>query len=221
MPRDFEDHCWKDVIDAKTLEVYRGYERAIGIGDQPALLAIDLYQRVYQGGARPVHELHRQHRGTCGEHAWNAIEPTLRLFEAARAAGLPVIYSTDDLAAKLREGRRFEAHAFDIKEEFAPRPGDLVITKQHASVFHGTPLVSNLNQLGVRSLIVCGESTSGCVRATVVDAVSYGFDTVVVEECTFDRSELSHKVSLFDIHMKYGDVVTLDDAASYLAGTGA
>ena len=215
MPRDFEDHCWLDVIDPKDLEVYRGYERPIHIGDRPALLAVDLYRSVYAGGARPVHEIHREHRGSCGEYAWSAIAPTQRLFTAARAAGLPIIYSTDDLQAKLRNrsagSRRFDEQSFLIKEEFAPHPGDIVVTKQRASVFHGTPMVSILNELGVRSLIVCGESTSGCVRASVVDAVSHGYPTVVVEECTFDRHLLSHKIALFDLHHKYAGVMHLDE----------
>ncbi len=224
MPRDFEDHCWKDVVDARALEVYRGYERDIAIGEKPALLVIDLYKLVYQGGAQPVHEIHREHRGSCGEYAWNAIAPTQRLFRSARAAGIPIIYSTDDLQAKLRaqargkSNRRFDEQSFVIKEEFTPQPGDLVITKQRASVFHGTPIISNLNELGVKSLIVCGESTSGCVRASVVDAVSYGYDTVVVEECTFDRHLLSHKISLFDLHHKYAGVVPIDDVIAHLDG---
>ncbi len=221
MPRDFEDHCWKDVIDAEALEVYRGYERDIHIGAKPALLAIDLYNLVYQGGARPVHEIFMEHRGTCGEYAWNAIAPTQRLFRAARAAGIPIIYSTDDLAAKLHaraRRRSFDEQSFMIKEEFSPRPGDLVITKQRASVFHGTPIIANLNELGVKSLIVCGESTSGCVRASVVDAVSYGYDTVVVEECTFDRHLLSHKISLFDLHHKYAGVMHANEVIAHLDG---
>ena len=80
---------------------------------------------------------------------------------------------------------------------------DVVITKQRASVFFGTPLVAHLTQLGVQTLIICGESTSGCVRATAVDAYSHGFHVVLVEECCFDRSILSHKVNLFDMHHKY------------------
>jgi nicotinamidase-related amidase len=99
----------------------------------------------------------------------------------------------------------------EIHEAFRPEPGDLVIHKQRASGFYGTPLAANLTMLGVNSLIVCGESTSGCVRASVVDAYSHGFHTVVVEECVFDRSALSHKVSLFDLHHKYADVMHLDE----------
>ena len=105
-----------------------------------------------------------------------------------------------------------------IRPEFKPQPGDVVITKQRASVFYGTPLMAHLTQLGIQTLIVCGESTSGCVRATAVDAYSNGFHVVLVEECCFDRSELSHKVNLFDMHHKYTDVMHLNEVVAHLDG---
>ena len=94
----------------------------------------------------------------------------------------------------------------------------MVIWKQRASAFQGTPLFSHLSILGVQSLIVCGESTSGCVRASVVDAYSNGFHISLVEECTFDRAELTHKVNLFDLHHKYADVMHLDEIVAHLDG---
>src|SRR5262249_22547458 len=105
---------------------------------------------------------------------------------------------------------------YAIRPEFKPQPGDVVITKQRASVFYGTPLLAHLTQLGIQTLIVCGESTSGCVRATAVDAYSNGFHVVLVEECCFDRSPLSHKVNLFDMHHKYTDVMHLSDVVAHL-----
>jgi maleamate amidohydrolase len=105
-----------------------------------------------------------------------------------------------------------------IRPEFKPQQGDVVITKQRASVFYGTPLMAHLTQLGIQTLIVCGESTSGCVRATAVDAYSNGFHVVLVEECCFDRSELSHKVNLFDMHHKYTDVMHLNEVVAHLDG---
>ncbi len=95
---------------------------------------------------------------------------------------------------------------------------DVVITKQRASVFFGTPLTAHLTQLGVQTLIICGESTSGCVRATAVDAYSHGYHVVLVEECCYDRSILSHKVNLFDMHHKYCDVMHVDEVVSHLGG---
>jgi len=93
-----------------------------------------------------------------------------------------------------------------------------VIYKQRASAFAGTPLFSHLALLGIQSLIVCGESTSGCVRASVVDAYSNGFHVTIAEQCTYDRSELIHKVNLFDLHHKYADVMHLDEVVAHLDG---
>ena len=106
------------------------------------------------------------------------------------------------------------AAKYAIRPEFKPQPQDVVITKQRASVFFGTPLIAHLTQLGV----ICGESTSGCVRATAVDAYSHGFHVVLVEECCFDRCILSHKVNLFDMHHKYVDVMHVDEVVAHLDG---
>ena len=81
-----------------------------------------------------------------------------------------------------------------------------------------TPLIAHLQMLRVNSLTICGESTSGCVRASTVDAYSYGFHNVLVEECTYDRSMLSHKVNLFDLHHKYADVLHVDEVLAHLDG---
>src|SRR5262249_7806475 len=137
----------------------------------------------------------------CGEYAHAAITPTKRLFAAARAAGLPVFYTTMDVradsrpravAATKRQKLQIEPELYAIRADFRPEPGDTIITKQRASAFFGTPLVAHLTQLGVRTVVICGESTSGCVRASAVDAYSHGLHVVLVEECCFDRSLLSH-----------------------------
>lgn len=227
MSQAFEDHCWKDLVPADVLDIYSHYVRSVGVREAPALVAIDLYELAYEGGARPVADLHRTYPSSCGENAWAAIEPTKRLFAAARAAGLPIFYSTADTRAEAkpnfvtatrRQGTRVTAEAFAIRPEFRPQPGDVVIAKQRASAFYGTPLAAHLTQLGVRTTIICGESTSGCVRATAVDAYSHGFHVVLVEECCFDRSMLSHKVNLFDMHHKYADVLHLDAVLGHLEG---
>lgn len=223
MTRDFEDHCWQDVIPADELDVYRTFfgREVQGIGPKPALLAIDLYKKVYRGGPGPVVEINKQHRGACGDYAWNAIAPTVKLFAAARAAGLPVIYTTGSGSDAVSATNRQKSNepigdGYDIKEEFAPEPDDLIIRKQRASGFYGTPLVAHLNLMGVESLIMCGESTSGCLRASVVDAFSAGYHVVVAEECCFDRSLISHKVALFDLHHKYADVLHVDEVVAGL-----
>lgn len=227
MADDFEDHCWKDIVPQEVLDIYSHYARTTFVGSAPALLAIDLYELAYQGGSKPVAELHKVYASSCGEYAHAAIAPTLRLFAAARAAGIPIFYTTQDTqpdhaptrvtATKRRNVPRDPA-LYAIKGEFKPQPGDVVIPKQRASAFYGTPLLAHLTQLGIQTVIVCGESTSGCVRASAVDAYSNGFHVVLVEECCFDRSLISHKVNLFDLHHKYADVMHLDEVVSHLEG---
>jgi maleamate amidohydrolase len=191
----FEDHCWKDVIPEADIKLYAGWRRETFVGPRPALLAIDLYDVVYRGGPHSPYELNDRFAGTCGIYAHEAIAPTQRLFAGARAVGLPVIY-----------------------QAFTPQPADIVVYKQRASAFQGTPLFSHLALLGIQSLIVCGESTSGCVRASVVDAYSNGFHVTIAEQCTFDRAELTHKVNLFDLHHKYADVMHIDEILAHLEG---
>jgi len=227
MANDFEDHCWKDVVSADVLDIYAHYVRNIFVGPSPALLAIDLYELAYQGGAKPVSELHKTYPSSCGEYAHAAIEQTKRLFKAARAASIPIFYTTQDTqpdgaptrvtATKRRDVPRDPAF-YAIRADFKPQPGDVIVPKQRASGFYGTPLLAHLIQLGIQTLIVCGESTSGCVRASSVDAYSHGFHVVIVEECCFDRSLLSHKVNLFDLHHKYADVMHVDDVIAHLVG---
>jgi len=223
----FNDHCWKDVIPQADLQLYAGWRRETFVGPRPALLAIDLYDLVYRGGAHPPIEINDRHPNTCGVFAHRTIEPTKRLFAAARRAGIPIFYCTQETrpnnrpqgAVSTRSQRaRPAADAYAIYHEFTPEASDVVIWKQRASAFQGTPLLSHLSILGIQSLIMCGESTSGCVRASAVDAYSSGFHVSLVEECTFDRAELTHKVNLFDLHHKYVDVMHLDEVVSHLDG---
>jgi maleamate amidohydrolase len=224
----FNEHCWKDVIPQADLELYSGWRRETFVGERPALIAIDLYDLVYRGGPHPPHELNERYPNSCGIFAHRAIAPTKRLFDAARRAGIPVFFCTQDTrannrppgATSTRRQRRVAADGYAIYDEFTVEPGDVVIWKQRASIFQGTPLVSHLSLIGVRSLIVCGESTSGCVRASVVDGYSSGFHVTLVEECTFDRAELTHKVNLFDLAHKYADVMHVDEVIAHLDGTG-
>ena len=221
----FEDHCWKDVVPADVLDLYAHYRRETFVGPRPALLVVDLYELAYRGGPNPVNEVAREFPSSCGINAWKAIEPTKRLRAAARTAGIPVFYTTGDTRASSKPSLIKATHRragkalpddFDIFPDFAPEPGEVVITKQRASAFYGTPIAAHLTQLGVQSLIVIGESTSGCVRASTVDGYSAGYHMTLVEECCFDRSEISHKVNLFDLHHKYADVMKVADVIGSL-----
>jgi maleamate amidohydrolase len=221
----FEDHCWQDVISSETLELYKHYKRQTYVGPAPALVAIDLYELAYQGGNLPVPEVSKTYPSSCGEYAHAAIPPTQKLFAAARQAGIPIFYSTSEtrgdadvrvVTATNRRGVPRDPSVYEIRADFAPQPTDTIVRKMRASAFYGTPLLAQLVRLGIQSIIVCGESTSGCVRASAVDAYSNGFHVTLVEECCFDRHLLSHKVNLFDMHHKYADVMTCDDVVRHL-----
>jgi len=222
---DSQDHCWRDVIPEEVRNLYAHYRRESEFGPAPALIAIDLYELAYQGGALPVSEVAKSFPSSCGEYAWAAIKPTRRLFAAARAAGLPIFYSTSEMRpdsrpkavrATKRRGIPLDPALYEIRPEFQPQPQDTVIRKSRASAFFGTPLAAHLTQLGVRSVIMFGESTSGCLRASAVDAYSHGFEVAVVEECCYDRSLISHKVNLFDLHHKYASVLHVDRVIAQL-----
>lgn len=223
MTTGFEDHCWKDIATPEMLKVYSAYARDVHVGEKPALVLIDLYNCVFEGGPRVVTDLVDQFPSSCGEYAWTAIAPTLALISACRKAAIPVIHVTAETREQTdmsgtrpaqRRRRSASSDAFEIKEEFKPHPTDIIVYKRRASGFFGTLLASHLVRLGAGSVIIAGETTSGCVRSTAVDSYSHGYHTVVVEECCFDRSSLIHKVNLFDIHHKYADVTRLDDVLS-------
>jgi len=220
----FNEHCWKDVVPESDLKLYAGWRRETFVGPRPALVCIDLYDLVYSGGAHPPAELNDRYPNTCGIYAHRAIAPTKRLIAAARGAGIPIFFCTQDIrpnnrppgAVSTRRKREVPDDGYGIYREFALEPGDILIPKQRASIFAVTPLASHLALLGAQSLIVCGESTSGCVRASVVDGYSSGHHVTVVEECTYDRAELTHKVNLFDMHNKYADVMHIDEVVAHL-----
>lgn len=226
----FEDHCWKDVVPAEDLKLYETYVRDTFVGPDAAVLAIDLYNVVYRGGPGSPYELEAKHPNSCGIYAHQAIAPTQAVLKAARAAGLPIFFCTKDVAPNNRPADAIStkrrqtipgADDYDIYHAFEVHKGDIVIRKQRASMFEGTPLKSHLALLGVRTLIVMGEATSGCVRATVVEGFSAGYHINVVEECVFDRAPLTHKVNLFDMHHKYADVMHVEEVVAHLDALSA
>jgi maleamate amidohydrolase len=194
-----------------------GFHGRAGFGLRPALLVID----VNVGFTDPESPL------ACGlEGVVVAIQ---RLLGEARAAGLPVVYTT----VSYDKGDRLAAAAFidkipalltleagsrwvEIDPRIAPLPDEPVLNKLFASAFFGTPLSSLLTAAGCDGVIVTGASTSGCVRATVVDALQHGFRPVVPREAVGDRNPTAHEANLYDIDTKYGDVVSLDEVVAQL-----
>ena len=199
-----------------------------GFGTSPVLLLIDLYRGVYGDRPEPLLEAVKTWLGSCGLAAWNAVPFIQELLKTARAAGVPIIHTTglDDAAGPGWGGQRAakmdpEAMARDrrkyqIIDQVAPVPGEIVVRKASPSGFWGTPLAGYLTALGVDTVITCGESTSGCVRASVVDGCTYRYRMIVVEECVFDRHEACHAINLFDMNQKYADVLPLAEVLRYL-----
>ena len=186
-----------------------------------ALIVIDLYNLVYEGGDKPVNDLIDQFPAACGEQAYRAIEPTNRLITLFRDRGLPVFFSTKDFERSQRSGNATHRPRnipkptdYEICPAIDFQPTDVLIKKLKASAFFGTSLREHLQRLGVDDLFVAGESTSGCVRASVVDAFSLGYRVCVVEDCVFDQNGVSHAVSLYDLQHKYGHVSRLSGLES-------
>ncbi|MGQ0656308.1 MAG: isochorismatase family protein [Betaproteobacteria bacterium] len=222
------EHLWNDVVDAPTQALLAKRGVPPFAGTRPAIVAVDLYDLVYDGGPRPVRELIERYPASCGEHAWRALPATVELYKRARALGVPVVHVTYDTRAETdprgihptnRQRRQSDLSLYRIKAELAPLEGELVVYKKRASAFFGTPLAAFLNELGADSLLVVGESTSGCVRSSVVEAWSLGYPVGVVADCVYDRCPLTHKASLFDMHLKYASVMALEQACAAMGRT--
>lgn len=205
-----------------------GEKRRREFGERPALLLIDLYRWVFGDEPEEITEAVKRWPGSCGLAGWQALPAIQQLLSAARSAGIPVIHTTgaeleivawsngdretDDPEMADRIRRKNE-----IIPEVAPIPGELVIRKSSPSAFWGTPLIGHLVSHGIDTILVGGETTSGCVRASVVDGCTSRFRMFVVEDCVFDRHEACHAIDLFTMHQKYGSVISLDEALTYLS----
>ncbi len=201
-----------------------------GVGKRPAVLLVDLYRNVFGDTPEPLLEAIKTWPASCGLAGWTALPHIQRLLGEARALGIPVVHVTGLEGmpgwrdATPRGGQISETpealerlrRRYEIVDELAPIDGEVVLRKTSPSAFWGTPIVGLLNGLGVDTLVVAGESTSGCVRATVVDGKAYRYKMVVAEECVFDRNEAPHAINLFDLDQKYADVVPVEEAIAYL-----
>jgi maleamate amidohydrolase len=208
-----------------------GFGARMGFGKRPALLVVDVNYAFCGDKPEPILESIRRWPTSCGEEAWEGVRVIQRLIEAARAKGLPVIYTTNKKRPdmwdngswswkntrqneRLRTQTNLDPNA--VVHEIAPGPKDILIQKQKPSAFYATPLQSYLTLLGCDSLLVTGATTSGCVRASVLDAFSSNYRVAVVEDACFDRSQASHAVSLCDMHAKYADIVESTEVIDFI-----
>lgn len=202
-----------------------GHGKRAGLGERPALVIVDVTYGFVGDRSEPILDSLERWPLSSGEEGWQAVEAIRALLDAARELAVPVAYTAPVERQRSsrwaeKNSRRAESESREdrntIVPAIAPHPGDIVIRKEKASGFFGTPLAGRLIELGVDSLLVTGGTTSGCVRATVVDGFSYNFRVAVVEEGVFDRGQASGALSLFDMQQKYADVISLEDALRYL-----
>lgn len=196
-----------------------GMGERIGPGVAPAIAVVDM-NRAFTDSRFPLGD---------GEAAAPALAAIASLLAVARPLGVPVFYTTTFSTAHrsvkgLWKGSGGEPdhpllsspEAHEIPAQIAPAPDDVVLPKAKPSAFWQTGLADLLAYDRIDTLVVCGMSTSGCVRATVVDAFSHNLRVLVPEECVADRGEFAHKASLFDMDMKYADVLPVSEAVAYL-----
>ena len=205
--------------DEQAQKVYAaaGLGQAVTLGSRPAVLVVDFSC----GFTDP--------ECTLGADMSAEVEATRRLLDAGRAKGLPVIFTTIGYEPSLKDGGlwlqkvptlgdlQIGGHWVEIDPRLEPREDETIVLKKGASAFFGTNLPAILVSQGVDSVILCGATTSGCIRATAIDLLQYGYPTLVPRECVGDRAQAPHEANLFDINAKYADVVPLDDVLEYVA----
>ncbi|MEU7632334.1 isochorismatase family protein [Nocardia sp. NPDC049220] len=210
-----------------------GYGNRLGFGSRPALLVVDATYSFCGPEPLPILDAIEVNRRSCGDRAWAALGPIRELLTAARAAAVPIVFSTmRDPASPAYEpglwgakntrgvedgGTGGDSRDNEVLDEIAPRAGELVLAKDKPSIFAGTGLAAYLIARGVDSLIVCGGTSSGCVYATAVDGFSHNYRVTVAREASFDRVDSPHWAALLDIDMKYGDVVDTGEVLEHLA----
>lgn len=223
---------WDDYITERDREVYRlgGFAKRGQLSPKLAVLVIDTVYHSVGDRPEPILESVKRFPASCGEAGWAAIGRIKSLLASARAAGVPVVYVIPrepddsrgygrylDKMPAVSQTQEIAGHrSKDVVERIAPQKGDKVVRKPKSSGFFRTGLAETLEEMGVDSVVITGCTTSGCIRLTAADAFQYDLHAAVVEECVYDRGEASHAVNLFDIDAKYADVISLDQALSYI-----
>ncbi len=204
--------------DKQARQVYEraGLGASVTLGSRPAVLVVDFSC----GFTDPECAL--------GSDLTAEVEATRRLLDTARAKGLPILFTTIGFEPSLRDGGlwlqkvptlgelQVGGRWVEIDPRLEPQENETIVLKKGASAFFGTNLASILISQGIDTVVLCGATTSGCIRATAIDLLQYGFPTLVPRECVGDRAQAPHEANLFDIQAKYADVVPLEEALAYV-----
>ncbi|AYD04860.1 isochorismatase family protein [Neorhizobium sp. NCHU2750] len=226
------ERIWDQFLTERDKAVFAasGYGARGGFGKRPALIIIDVNWAFCSEKPEPILEAIKRWRNSCGEDAWEAMPYLQALINKAREREIPVIYTTGirrddnwDAGSWSWKNNRSKEDTLppsnldgnDIVADIAPGPRDIVVYKQKPSGFFGTNLASYLTLLGCDSVIMTGTTTSGCVRASVLDAFSLNYRVAVAEEACFDRSQASHAINLCDMNAKYADVVKTGEILTF------
>ena len=217
---------WMELIPESEQRFYTkaGFQGDMALGSHAALIVVDVTMGFCGSVGLSLDEAIREFPTACGPMAWETMPDIARLIALFRKEGLPIVYTNGDLentpfAGKATKSKRGGSPApgyNDFPVVIMPQAGDWVLPKTKASGFFQTPLAAYLTRKHIDTVVICGVSTSGCVRATTVDAHSHGFTTFVVEDCCFDRSYFAHCANLFDMNAKYATVVSIDELATLM-----
>lgn len=192
----------------------------IVLDEGAALIVIDAVAGFTGTRPLPLQEAVQEFSTSCGERAWETLPTISRLVDTFRAAGLPVLWTRNSVALREHTGSTTTISVDDrvaleaatrFLPDLEPAADEFVLEKPRASAFFQTPMLLALKKHAVSRVVLVGGTTSGCVRASAVDASSYGFEPVVVSDGCFDRFGLSHTAALFDLQERYGDVVAADN----------
>ena len=221
---------WMKFIPASELETYNkaGLGNRLQLGGRAALVVVDVTYAFTGSEGLSLEEAIEEYSTACGPASWIAVPKISQLIEIFRSLGLPIIFTRGSPPDTPFAGRAIKSNlpsdadqrSNEFPQAVMPRQGEWILEKTKASAFFMTPLPVYLVKQAVDTLVVCGVSTSGCVRATTVDACSHGFTTFVVDDCCFDRSEFAHAANLFDMDAKYASVLSLDEIKGLMPKRG-
>jgi maleamate amidohydrolase len=219
---------WMKIVPEAERKTYEsgGFGKPGDIGERTALIVIDVTYGFTGSRGQTIEEAIAEFGPACGPVSWETMPRIAQLIAMFRDLGRPVVYTRGDAydvrytgrATKSNRMQEQNAKFNEFPPDITPKDDEWILDKEKASAFFQTPLTSYLVKHKVDTVIVCGVSTSGCVRASVVDAFSNGFTTFVVDDCCFDRSQFAHAANLFDMNAKYATVLSLNELEVALLG---